>query len=112
VRCVDLGVEYTADTTIVTISGEVDLSNEDEFVRALATHLNDGADTVVLDLSEVRYLSLTGYRLLAGAVAQAGRRAVTVRVLASLAVRRIASAAFGVDAPRARSTIAGTAARR
>ncbi|HET7476351.1 MAG TPA: STAS domain-containing protein [Dermatophilaceae bacterium] len=48
---------------VVSLSGEIDLSNVDELTRDLERSVANAAHGVVLDISEVSYLDSTGLRV-------------------------------------------------
>jgi anti-anti-sigma factor len=93
------GVELTSDTTILSVSGEVDLNTETVFDRLLRSHLADGATQVVLDLTDIDFLSIAGHRILQVAVHEAAARGVRVRVHAGPTVRHVDRRAAAIGRP-------------
>jgi anti-anti-sigma factor len=53
-----------AEIAVIGVAGEVDLSNTADLEAALARHLRAGPLRLVVDLSEVRFLSVGGMRVL------------------------------------------------
>ncbi|MDF3299088.1 STAS domain-containing protein [Streptomyces tropicalis] len=51
-------------TALLTVSGEIDMSNSDAFAEALAKALDATAEPLVLDLSAVEYLDSAGLTVL------------------------------------------------
>jgi anti-anti-sigma factor len=49
-----------AGTYLITVSGEVDLANADELDREIVRAGRNGADALVIDLSQVTHLDSTG----------------------------------------------------
>ena len=63
----ELSPRRFADAVVVTPAGRIDQSSADEFRDALAPHLARcarGQDGVILDLSELEYISSAGLRVL------------------------------------------------
>ncbi len=63
----ELSPRRFADAVVVTPAGRIDQSSADAFRDALAPHLArcaKGADRVVLDLSDLEYISSAGLRVL------------------------------------------------
>ena len=50
--------------TMVTVSGNVDIAGSEILEAALNQHLNDGVSKLVLDLSDVGFVSSSGLRVL------------------------------------------------
>jgi anti-anti-sigma factor len=62
-----LAAQRLSDTLVVAPAGRIDQSNAEEFKTALATHLEtcaSGKDRLVLDLSQLEYISSAGLRVL------------------------------------------------
>jgi anti-anti-sigma factor len=89
VRGLDVGTQLMSDTTVASFAGEIDLVTMEQFAGALRMHLNDGASFVVIDLTEVSFVSVGGVRVLLTALRQARRRGVVVRVSLSPAAHRV-----------------------
>ncbi len=47
-------------TTVLTVTGEIDMSNADAFTEALTTALADTTGTLVVDLTDLHYLDSAG----------------------------------------------------
>jgi anti-anti-sigma factor len=63
-----------SDTVVVSPSGRVDQANAEDFQTALAPHLQScaaGKDRLVIDLSDLEYISSAGLRVLMLAAKQA-----------------------------------------
>jgi len=72
-----------ADAVVVTVAGEIDMTNGDRLERGLLAALGSGAGTVAVDLGEVSFLDSTAINTLIRAHHQAaadGRRLVVTRV--------------------------------
>ena len=59
-------------TPVITIAGELDLSNAAEARAAIDTALATGDQRLVLELSELQYMDSSGIALLAAAARQTG----------------------------------------
>ena len=89
--------EATGPTWLVSVSGEVDVSNAADLRKALDEALGAGREELVVDLTEVSYIDSTGIGVLVGAA----RRAADARMAFSVAhpqrnVARVLSM-LGVD---------------
>lgn len=65
------------DALVVAVDGRIDYMNADEFKAALLQHLGNGAaggEQVVLDLSQLEYISSAGLRVLIIAAREARAR--------------------------------------
>jgi anti-sigma B factor antagonist len=58
------GVDRRDGTVIVSLAGELDLYNAEEVRRALLDSLADGAELLVVDLSEVTFIDSTALGVL------------------------------------------------
>ena len=84
---VTMSVEHHPRHQVITLRGEIDISNSDEVLRRCRAGLHEGA--VVVDLSGVEYLDSAGVRGLDELHAQAGSLGRTLVLVASPIVRRI-----------------------
>lgn len=74
----ELAIQVVDDVATVVVAGEIDLATADRFDDALVRACGrDGRRAVVVDLSAVRYLDSSGFRVLHRA-ANRGRIAVVV----------------------------------
>ncbi len=71
---------------VLTVSGELDMSNADTLEAAVAAIAARGPDQLVFDLSDLRFMDSAGIAILIGASAQV--KSVRLRA-PSLAVRRV-----------------------
>lgn len=62
------------DAPLVKIDGEIDHGNASVLADALETHIDEGADIILLDLSEVTYLDSGGISAILGAVRELRER--------------------------------------
>lgn len=74
-------VEHRDDTAIVSIQGEVDISNADEVSKAISSALGRDAKRHVIDLSKTQYLDSVGVRLLFALAEQLGARRQQLHVV-------------------------------
>ncbi len=65
-------VESAADTTVVAVSGELDIATADRLTKALAGIEVEPDHLLAVDLSGVEFMDSTGLRLLIGANRRAG----------------------------------------
>jgi len=65
---------------LVKVSGRVDSSNAGELDSALKTTMEDGHHNLVLDLSEVNYMSSAGLRALIAALRECKKHRGDVRI--------------------------------
>jgi anti-anti-sigma factor len=77
-----LTVDSDTDVIVVTITGEVDLSNAAEITSAIASAAPNEAAGVVVDLSDLSYLDSSGIRMLAELARRLDWRQQTLRVVA------------------------------
>ena len=70
-----------AETTVVTIAGEVTFSNVNGLGRELASVLKAGARNLVIDLREVAFIDSSGLSALLTASAQARERGGAVALV-------------------------------
>ena len=78
-----------AATVVVTVPGELDIANAGAIEAALLGAEASGADEIVLDLSELRFMGSVGLRLLLDAAERADARGCRLTIVASPAVQRI-----------------------
>ena len=77
---------YTAEplgaaTTVVAVAGEVTFSNIVDFDRALGEALDEGAQTLVVDLTDVTFIDSSGLSTLLTASARAREHGGTVALV-------------------------------
>lgn len=60
----DLKQKGVGDAVLATASGRIDLSNADDFTTALSAALRGSRTALILDLSQVDYISSAGLRSL------------------------------------------------
>lgn len=65
---------------LLKVSGRVDSSNSNELDDALQTRLDEGRSNLVLDLSEVNYISSSGLRALVAALRASKKKGGDVRL--------------------------------
>ncbi|MBR3157589.1 MAG: STAS domain-containing protein [Atopobiaceae bacterium] len=70
----------TGDTCVVTVAGEVDVSNADELRTVLNEVLDSGVSAIEVDLGEVPYIDSTGIGVLVGVSRRAADASVSLRV--------------------------------
>ena len=77
-----LSISVTAESgeSVVSVAGEVDVSNADELRTALDGCLAGEAGTLVVDLSQVPYIDSTGIGVLVGAAHRAAEKNVRLEV--------------------------------
>lgn len=75
----DAASDGGAQSTVL-VSGEVDVSNADELRAALDGCLEDGATSLVADISEVPYIDSTGIGVLVGVAHRAEERGARFEV--------------------------------
>ena len=61
-------------STVVEVDGELDLASSPQLERILEEEWGNGADEIVLDLAELRFMDMAGLRLLLRATQRAGER--------------------------------------
>jgi anti-sigma B factor antagonist len=90
VRTVTDGLQISAErsgtTMRITVLGEIDLANAQEFREHVSADLADDAEIVVLDLTEVSFIDSSGLKALLYAKAQDGNR---LRLIPSPALLRL-----------------------
>ena len=59
-----VAVTHDDDLVIVTLTGEIDLSNASDLESAILEAVPNGADGLLLDVSQLDYLDSSGVRLL------------------------------------------------
>ncbi len=65
---------------LIKVIGRIDSSNANELEGALKTRHDDGRYRLVLELSEVEYMSSAGLRALVGALRESKRHSGDVRI--------------------------------
>lgn len=78
-----LSINVTRDDagqSVVLVGGEVDVSNADQLRSALDGCLEEGASSLVVDLSEVPYIDSTGIGVLVGAAHRASESGARLEV--------------------------------
>ena len=75
---VDVRSAAGADTAVVTPRGEIDLATADELAAALRLPECSGADSVVLDLTQVAFMDSSGLRVLLMLAEERGEQLATV----------------------------------
>lgn len=86
-----LRFDHVEGVLVVTIGGEVDLSNADDLMASVADAIGPADEGAVLDLSDTRYLDSSGVRAvfdLAGRL-QARRQQLRLVVADDAIVRRV-----------------------
>ena len=79
----ELGVSRTRNNTaVIRAVGEVDLTNASSLGAELRTVLNSEVDVVVVDLSSVEFLAISGLEVLAEAARDAADETATLRLVA------------------------------
>ncbi|MCP2242432.1 anti-sigma B factor antagonist [Lentzea aerocolonigenes] len=74
---------------VIHLSGEIDASTVDLFVREIEPHLDMSNATIVLDLSQVTFLGTVGLKVLAQAERRVNRAGSKLRLVgATTAVQR------------------------
>jgi anti-anti-sigma factor len=72
-----VATQQYADVLVIAVDGRIDYVNADEFKAALMPHLTNGTaggNQVVLDLSQLEYISSAGLRVLMIAAREAKAR--------------------------------------
>ncbi|MET0135589.1 MAG: STAS domain-containing protein [Kibdelosporangium sp.] len=87
---VELGLKWTVEpgdrSTVVHISGEIDLGTHEDFADAARAGLRTPAPVVVVDLARVTYLGSVGLRVLTRANDEARQAGRMVRVVDGSAI--------------------------
>ncbi|MFD1149011.1 STAS domain-containing protein [Saccharothrix hoggarensis] len=84
----ELTTAADGNTTIVRVTGEIDLSNSDELRDRCLEFLDAGVDALVIDLSEVTFFASSGIAALGQIRVHNATRQRPVHVVASRTVRR------------------------
>jgi anti-anti-sigma factor len=63
-RLAELAVEEHGDVAVVRVEGEIDISNVTSIADEVMRRMEDGAQSLVLDLSPTTYVDSSGLRLL------------------------------------------------
>ncbi|MEV4314984.1 STAS domain-containing protein [Actinocrispum sp. NPDC049592] len=83
-------VEPGEHSTVVHVSGEIDIATQPDFEEAMRTGMRSGALVVIVDLDKVTFMSSVGLRVLLQVHADAQQAGRSVRVAGmSPIVRRI-----------------------
>jgi anti-sigma B factor antagonist len=79
------GLEWTVQpgdrSTVVHLSGEIDLGTQEELDQAVRAGLDTSAPVVILDLGKVTFLGSTGLRVLVAAHTEAEGTGRVVRIV-------------------------------
>lgn len=75
-----INVEHMKRVTLVTVAGRVDSSNAAELDNTLKETMNDGNYNIVLNLSDVNYMSSAGLRALVSALRECKKHRGDVRL--------------------------------
>jgi anti-sigma B factor antagonist len=75
-----INVEHLKRVTVVTVVGRVDSSNAAELDDILKEIMNDGKYNIVLNLSDVSYMSSAGLRALVSALRECKKHRGDVRL--------------------------------
>jgi len=75
-----ISVEHLKRVTLVSVSGRVDSSNAAELDNTLKENMNDDNYNIVLNLSEVSYMSSAGLRALVSALRECKKHRGDVRL--------------------------------
>jgi anti-sigma B factor antagonist len=81
-------VQWRGGAVVVTVSGDVDATTSDELHSAIAGVMQEGPDTVVVDLSGVTFLGSAGLYILSGHSHALGSVTRFMVVAASYVTRR------------------------
>ena len=76
-----MSLSITVDNTVVSVEGEVYVSNADELRSALDRQLESNVSELSVDLSQVPYIDSTGIGVLVGTAHRAGERGVRFEVV-------------------------------
>ena len=76
-----MSLSITVDNTVVSVEGEVDVSNADELRSSLDRELESNVSELSVDLSQVPYIDSTGIGVLVGTAHRAGERGVRFEVV-------------------------------
>ncbi len=67
---------------VITAVGRIDSSNANQFDDALKQLIDDGRNNIVLNMSEIQYLSSAGLRAMVSALRECKKRRGDVRIAA------------------------------
>ena len=86
----NVSVRGRGRSTVVQVDGELDLASSPQLEHVLEEEWGNGADEIVLDLAELRFMDMAGLRVLLRATQRAGERG-TELVLANVRgpIRRV-----------------------
>lgn len=76
----DISTESLKRVDLVKVSGRIDSSNAGELDQALKDIIGNGRNNIVLDLSEVNYMSSAGLRAIIAALRECKKRHGDVRI--------------------------------
>lgn len=76
----DISVQSFKRVDLVTVAGRVDSNTAPELEEALEERMSEGRYNLVLDLSEVNYLSSAGLRALVSALRNTKKKGGDVRI--------------------------------
>jgi anti-anti-sigma factor len=97
----DVRFEVVGDSTVVRITGEVDLSNAWSVDGSMREAISNRAHTVVVDLTEVTYLDSAGIRVLfdlSRGLAEHDQRLIAVLPVGATTRRALEVSAFATAA--------------
>lgn len=76
----NIAISQEADTVLVKVAGEVDVSNASELRGAIDAKLPETTGELVVDLADVPYIDSTGIGVLVGAAHRAQEQGATLVV--------------------------------
>ncbi|HJA28278.1 STAS domain-containing protein [Thermophilibacter provencensis] len=76
-----MSLSITAKSGVVSVAGEVDVSNADQLRSALDAQLESGSAELSVDLAQVPYIDSTGIGVLVGAAHRAAEKNVRFEVV-------------------------------
>ena len=76
-------VQYTDNSTIVTVTGSVDALTAAELSSVLSNQIKDGHANLIVDLIGVEFMSSAGLRTLLGAVKEARSSDGDLRIIST-----------------------------
>ena len=90
-------IEKLGGHTVLAASGEIDIAAVPMFRDHLRRLVDDGAASIVIDLSEVRFIDSAGLRVLVDGLTRARRRDADMRVACPSASLRRTFEISGLD---------------